>query len=576
MAALFEYVNVGDTNVITLADATWTGQNFIASANYRITSVKIYMYRANIVDTYPLVVSLYLADGSGKPTGAALATGNFDASVIPGGSTAWIEISYGSGAVLSNGTRYVHVLNCITPGSGQLLPRERRDSYYANGARIISYDSGATWSVSSTADTLFENWGSTLLISPDSITNTPYVDKPYLQTITRKWFLFSSTPGGSGAVVSAGTTCRGPVLPFWGGNSANADSHYDVKVHDSYVIKKARFYVSSNTINNITTYILRKNGADTQISCIIPVLTTGIYSDDLHSEILVTGDSINNTVILAVGYGYIYFRNISLLLQASHSKGLLNCTNQDAAINFGETKYLYITGQGYRSAEAMAQVPMRKPGTHSKLRLYVVTNSLDGSYTLTNRINGNDGSLSVTVPAGTTGEFTDYVNSDSFAAADKSNYKVVAGGTSGNSFLYNLNSILDCTRYPYVGALIWDADAYAPVLAGESTEATTEDYVQTPVNYRTRMGDLYVYGQDGIVKTRINKADGKISVTLPGGGYGGVEDIVNHDNLLETDLYNYYVDTNGANYDTLFVIYDNWNPSPGGSNKKKLLAAGVI
>ncbi len=576
MASLFEHVNVGDTNSDNLYDVRWIGQNFIASSNYKITSVKFYMKRTAIADTYPLVVSLYLADGAGKPTGAALASGVLDCSSLSTSTNTWIEISYGAGAVLSSGTRYVHVMNCITPGAGYLLPRYRNDSYYPNGQGISSWDSGATWSVSGTNDYLLENWGSPLSISPDSITNTIYVDKPYLQTITRKWFLFSSTPGGSGMGVPAGNTFRGAVLPRWGGNSAGSDSNYYVKVHDSYVIKKPRFYVHSNTINNTSTYTLRKNGANTQISCIVPPLTTGIFSDDLHSELLSSNDGINNEVIADTGTGNIYFRNISLLLQASHSKGLLNCTNQSATLDFGETKYLYITGEGYRSAEAMAQVPMRKPGTHSKLRLYVVTNSLNGNYTLTSRINGNDGSLSVTVPAGTTGEFTDYVNSDSFAAADKLNYKVVASGTVGNSFLFNLNSMLDCIRYPYVCALIWDADAYAPVLGGESTEATSEDYVQTPVNYKTRMGDLYVYGQDGTVKTRINKADGKISVTLPGGGYGGVEDVVNTDSLVETDLYNYYVDTNGANYDTIFAIYDNWEPSYGGSNKTKLLAAGLI
>ncbi len=62
--------------------------------------------------------------------------------------------------------------------------------------------------------------------------------------------------------------------------------------------------------------------------------------------------------------------------------------------------------------EEETQVRVKTAGTFRNARLYVVFNNLDGEVLLRSRVNGAYGNISITIPAGTTGEFTDYSNTD--------------------------------------------------------------------------------------------------------------------------------------------------------------------
>lgn len=67
------------------------------------------------------------------------------------------------------------------------------------------------------------------------------------------------------------------------------------------------------------------------------------------------------------------------------------------------------------SSESDTQVKVKTPGVFRNFRIYVVKNNLDNDIVIRSRVNGSYGNISVTIPANTTGEFTDYVNTDTLA-----------------------------------------------------------------------------------------------------------------------------------------------------------------
>ena len=94
------------------------------------------------------------------------------------------------------------------------------------------------------------------------------------------------------------------------------------------------------------------------------------------------------------------------------------------------------TSTPLETTEGDTQVTWRTAGTLSNLWIVVVANSLAAS-TLTSRINGANGNLSVSITATTTGTFEDTTNTDAIAAADLLNTQLVAGA-GGGSLTYTI------------------------------------------------------------------------------------------------------------------------------------------
>lgn len=155
--ALQDSYNTGDDSEVKSDTSNWYGQTFTAGGAYDISSVKLKMFQGTVQGV--VTVSLY-ATAAGKPTGAALAQGTFDtndiAAATPG---AFYEITFASPYSLSGSTQYAIV---VEPDSTieVYLRRDTSSPTYADGTGLFSGTDGASWTILSTQDFMFETYSS--------------------------------------------------------------------------------------------------------------------------------------------------------------------------------------------------------------------------------------------------------------------------------------------------------------------------------------------------------------------------------------------------------------------------------
>ncbi len=148
----------------------WRSQSFTPQASHIITSVKLKLCRVGSPGTG--TVSIKATDANGKPTGADLCSGSIDGNNLPlDPNPEKLGFSLGAGANLYAGTKYALVWRFPSGDSSNYArTRHMYPGTYAGGTAVTSSDSGATWSVVTDWDFVFEDWGESLAqtISPDS------------------------------------------------------------------------------------------------------------------------------------------------------------------------------------------------------------------------------------------------------------------------------------------------------------------------------------------------------------------------------------------------------------------------
>ena len=164
MATRYEYYLGQVDNAWDVSSGIWCAQTFTPSENHTVTAVTIKCYRNGSPGT--VTVSIKAVDGSGKPTGADLASGTFDPSDLPTSQATATQkqVSLGAGTALTSGTQYAIVVRTATGGPyvNTLRWIYSYAGTYTDGRVHASDDSGATWDYYSAnnapRDFLFEEW----------------------------------------------------------------------------------------------------------------------------------------------------------------------------------------------------------------------------------------------------------------------------------------------------------------------------------------------------------------------------------------------------------------------------------
>ena len=223
-------------------------------------------------------------------------------------------------------------------------------------------------------------------------------------------------------------------------------------------------------------------------------------------------------------------------------------------------------GVSGNATEANAQSPWGIAGTFSRLSVTITTNDRSTS-TVTMRIDGADGNLTVTIPASTTGTFEDTSNTDVISGGELVNTFLALGGT-GSNFIEGPRSI-DFT--PASGAahrLASGAQSnlnsvnpyfFAPI-GGQQTGSFTEAHYQVACPAGTWSNLAFEMrtnsrGTATDVKSRVGGADGNQIVTVSAGTTGSFEDVTNSDTVSAGDLIGITVDngTGGGNFRTHWI-----------------------
>ena len=149
----------GTTTGTGFGTPNWTGQTFIAGVSGSLVKADFTLFCSGCGATPPDLTLSLRATSGGLPTGADLATASVPGSTFGSGASVTYAATFAAPASVTAGTQYALVLRPVSApaGSGYFWIRSS-PSTYANGSRVLSADSGATWSADTTRDFNFHTF----------------------------------------------------------------------------------------------------------------------------------------------------------------------------------------------------------------------------------------------------------------------------------------------------------------------------------------------------------------------------------------------------------------------------------
>jgi hypothetical protein len=253
---------------------------------------------------------------------------------------------------------------------------------------------------------------------------------------------------------TASTTSFFPVGGVIPNAAATTEANAQYKNRLTATIRNAAIYVSANARSTTTTFRSRVNGANGNISISIGASTTGLLEDTSNSDSIVNTDLICTSLTTGTGAGTITVRGTLLEYVTSSASAPILCgsANGTSAAS-AETRYNSISGGiSNNSTEVNISAPLWTSGTLSNLQCYVSVNTIAATSTLTSRIAGADGNLTLSIGSTATGYFEDTTNSDTVTATNRLATKLVVGTSATNALtIHNIgcNILYD---YPSNGA----------------------------------------------------------------------------------------------------------------------------
>ncbi|HEX6862058.1 MAG TPA: carboxypeptidase-like regulatory domain-containing protein, partial [Thermoanaerobaculia bacterium] len=146
-ANLDQQNTAGTTTGTSFGTPNWTGQTFIPAVTGQLIKADVQLFCNGCGATPPNLTLSVRATSGGLPTGADLATATIPGSLFASGASASATGTFGSPPTLTAGTQYALILRPVAApaGTGYFWIRSSPTTY-ANGQRVLSADSGGSWS----------------------------------------------------------------------------------------------------------------------------------------------------------------------------------------------------------------------------------------------------------------------------------------------------------------------------------------------------------------------------------------------------------------------------------------------
>lgn len=187
------------------------------------------------------------------------------------------------------------------------------------------------------------------------------------------------------------------------------------------------------------TLALRKGLSATAMSVSISSSTTGWFTDSVHSISVSSGDVLAYSTHLSTTCTYTgSFYCVSMRFDASSGSAQMLTTFGPASIS-PETTRKFVNFQGVLDSgtgtEANHQFYCLADGTWKNLACYFEDNTFNRPSVVTNRINGANGSMAISIPSAmdaTSGYYEDTSDSDSVEAGDLLDYGIIGAPLAGS------------------------------------------------------------------------------------------------------------------------------------------------
>ena len=376
----------------------------------------------------------------------------------------------------------------------------------------------------------------------------------------------------AGAASPSGITAT-RYFPCPGHSHLGTATEADVQtlIRDTYTLGAFFVRVYSNGRNGDSTGRSRVNTANGAHSVSIPASTSGAFEDTANTNSLVTTDLLAAVIEITGSSGSVLISGIAFVLTASTNSTILAGSGATANnVSAGQTSDFYIAGVNSGSTtEANSQVTIRNTLTLAFMRIYVSTNTINtGTTTYKSRIDGADGSQSLSIGFGATGSFEDTTNSDVIANGSKLTYRIVTSGASG-ALGYNATHMRCVGSAPLMAASqetteVFLGDAYQPIhgnIDDGNFDANTRITLRTAVRVNQLFVRVTAHGVTAgvTVYARQNGASTALSVVIAQSTTGTFETTSTTLDYVAADSVNYFIDHGGG----------------GGSISISIIAAGV-
>lgn len=218
-----------------------------------------------------------------------------------------------------------------------------------------------------------------------------------------------------------------------GNNENNPTSETGIGYLIRSNINSHHLFVNVTTARATTSTVkTRKNGADGNMTLSLTGGVTGIFEDTSNSDTLVSGDLYNLTVITGTGVDSLSCR---AMVEFTTLDGTFEVISGDSSggVAFGITRFGHIGGRAsWASSETNIPTRFQVAARARNLRMYVMTNSVNGDATLQLRVNSNRNlALACIILASSTGQFEDTTSIAEIGDEHTLSYRIVTGGSSG-------------------------------------------------------------------------------------------------------------------------------------------------
>jgi len=170
MATLYQkYITGDDANWAFYQTLLWQSQTFTPVIRHNITSVKLKLLRLTGAATPGTLTVSIRKTTAGKPTGDDLCVGTTDGDTITDTSPGeWREITFTTSPTLIENRVYAIIIKSSADDTGNAIAWRADNSSpsYAGGSRVHTQDLGVTWTIFTTTDLMFEEYGNVATIYP--------------------------------------------------------------------------------------------------------------------------------------------------------------------------------------------------------------------------------------------------------------------------------------------------------------------------------------------------------------------------------------------------------------------------
>ena len=354
--------------------------------------------------------------------------------------------------------------------------------------------------------------------------------------------------GNSG--VTGVSSAAGPNY-WWLGHTVLAFEFLEIRREVTWqvtgILSKLYIRVIANSTTASSTFNVRKNGTDGNLTLTIAAGATGEFEYSGATDTVAPDDEICFRTLTGAG-GTLTVAIMSVIFDTPDDKSISKLIIATATLST-PSALLYNPIGGNRSGasgtESNAENTIKKAGTAKNAFAYVSTNARTTNTLFTLRKNRADTTIIITIPAGLTGFFEDISHTVSYAVDDEINWKQTSGLGSENITFQTLSLDYESTGYGLInsGSIGASADItigpsitnYYVIGGGMIEGVTTEADAQLKVREGCTLSNLTVYARANTitaastVKLRINGAYGTQVCTIGSSATGFIVDTTHTD-----------------------------------------------